>query len=1010
MMKNALIIVAMMLLSVSSLAFTDNKWQADASGNWNGKWSDVAHWSKGRLPNLSEDDNAIFDNQDVSYTVEIDGDYVVPGYLKIGDSNPKKGNGMIAFSGSGTVRQNQGTLYVYNAREVYVGGEVTIGEVGALYILDGGKVNVTGGGSILVSGDVTISEATEIHIRDNGRLHGALKVVNACTEGFFSMSGGLLKCPKSLPVFPESFEIEVTGGRLCIVGDCLDSRFLPKDGAVFEQIGNGYGTFLTAVPFTNELSGTYIGTNSSETSGFRFDAFTSIYGGGELFTDAYIPNSTGIVDVSRLGIGTRFYPQSYSFVSYPADMTISAYGDYSNPGTYDSAKAGISQFAGQVVFDTCNAFNRTTRHSTVFTGLSETPGFGFRVTGGGEHTMYLKGIEPRMPAIRNVSVDSDTALVIHESSVAKEIRADALELGLNSSLDYRASRNTIDAVDTHVEANASVTVNMNGLSASDSNGTRVRPIFMTTTGEVPELSKFTFNNLSGWEVKNVDGVIYAKSNTPEANTNPSRWRWTGLKGSDWSEGGNWAGNEDSVPGTDDVVYFNLVDGENIINIPSEGVEVKRVIGGGRNDEESKWYRNAEPFGFQGGDLKISGTGSGDYSSGIFTCSQCPLLFDCKVVGTGTTLGVLGYSYIGFRGGIKANELKIVSEVRVGGNSTVQKLTSAADNYTDSSRYTTLTVLKGGYIETIQDSSNRKHLGLRILGGGTASFAGTFSYDSATLPTSYQVDGRLNFTGALKLNVPVMITGTGRVDVASNVSDSGDGRITMKGGITLSPECWNTASASGFGTMPLSVAAAQSATLAPRGDVIYGPAVGAVPMTAAAERSFRLGCRATLVIATDDIDNPSVSHDVTFVDPVEAEPMAQMVKTGGGKMTLSSSSNMFADKAGVDVREGTLAWTAAQSLGSLKMSSGTLLEFTSTNDAIPALTVGSDVDLDGVGLVLAKGSRLNGLDYHTVVVVSEGRSICGKPVPVGNIKLRLANVDGRAVVQVRKVYGTRIVIQ
>jgi hypothetical protein len=88
----------------------------------------------------------------------------------------------------------------------------------------------------------------------------------------------------------------------------------------------------------------------------------------------------------------------------------------------------------------------------------------------------------------------------------------------------------------------------------------------------------------------------------------------------------------------------------------------------------------------------------------------------------------------------------------------------------------------------------------------------------------------------------------------------------------------------------------------------------------------------------------------------------------------------------------------------------MLEFSSTNNSVPVLTVGSDVDLDGVGFVLAKGSCLDGLDYHSVVKVPEGCTIGGTPVPIGNISVRLANVDGGVAIQVRKAYGSRIVIQ
>ena len=433
------------------------------------------------------------------------------------------------------------------------------------------------------------------------------------------------------------------------------------------------------------------------------------------------------------------------------------------------------------------------------------------------------------------------------------------------------------------------------------------------------------------------------------------------------------------------------------------MSVRRIIGGGRNDEASKWYRSAEPFLFKGGDLTINNTGSGDYKSSIFTCSKSPLIFDCKVVGT--TLGVLGYSYVAFRGGMTATELKPTGEVRIGGTAAVSKVTAATDSYSDS-RYTTLTVLQGGNLTTSQSSTNNKHLGLRVLGGGTATFAQTFAYSSTTVPTSWQVDGRLAFSGVLNLNAPVTLSGTGRVDVAANNSNSGDGRITMKGGVTLSPAVWHTVchATSNNGMMPISVPDAQTATFAPRGNIEYGPAADNTPTTAAADRALRLGRRATLTVATDDIDNPAVTRDVSFIDPIAAETMARIVKTGSGKLTLASSANTFAGTAGLDVRGGTLAWTAAQSLGSLKVSSGAALEFGSST-----LTIRSDVDLDGVCIALANGAAADG-GWQTAITVPSGCAITGTPVAASGVNLRIVEVGGGFSLQIRKTFGFRMIFR
>ena len=1005
-------------------AFTDNKWQADPSGNWNGKWSDVAHWSKGRLPNGSADDNAIFDNQAVPYTVEIDGDYVVPGFFKIGGSGARPGAGKISFVGTGSVRQAQSTMYVYSNREVSFGGSVTIGEHSILEIMEGAdvymadsasirvssnmkieagaKFNVADSASALVSNYIWFYDAAELHVRNSGCVQGKLYLDGSCTSGALTMSGGSLKCPATVPAFPAAFDISVTGGRLIIVGNCNDCRFLPKgEMAVFEHLGSGGASFSCANSFVGELSGLYIGTNSAANSGFRLDYEAEIFGGGRLYADWYVPFSpstvTSVVDVTHLGIGTRCHLDSNGAVSYPSDMTISAFGDYISPNL-----SCVSLFSGQVVFDTLDALGRSTAHTATFPGVSETPGFGFRVQGGGSQSLSFGSIDERIPAIRNIDVAAGTTLLFTNTlNKSRYVRPDFLSLGANAVLGYKpASGYTIDAAETEIAASAAVNVNMASLSATQD--TLVQPVFMAASGNAPALSLFSFVNSSNWEMKKVDGIIYAKSTTAETSPNPSPYRWTGANSGNWSDGGNWNGG--SIPGGENDAFFTLTgSGRNEITIPAGGVSVRRIIGGGRNDDAGKWYRSAEPFLFQGGDLTINNTGSGDYKSSIFTCSKSPIVFDCKVVGT--TLGVLGYSYVAFRGGMTATELKPVGEVRIGGNASVSKVTVAADSYSDS-RYTTLTVLNGGNLTTSQSSTNNKHLGLRVLGGGSAAFAETFAYSSTTVSTSWQVDGRLAFSGILNLNAPVTLSGTGRVDVAANNSNSGDGRITMKGGVILSPITWHTVchATSNNGMMPLSVPDAQTATFAPRGNIEYGPAADNSPTTTSAGRALRLGRRATLTVATDDIDNPAVTRDVTFVDPIEAETMAKIVKTGSGKLTLASSANSFTGTSGLDVRCGTLAWTAAQSLGSLKVSPGTTLEILPSHQGDSVLTVRSNVNLEGVRISFAKGSAVSATSYQTAISVPSGATITGTPIASGNVKMRLCEIDGCVSLQVCKARG------
>ena len=994
-------VLSIVLVAASAFSFTNNYWQPDSSGNWSGKWSDTDHWSLGRLPSNSADDNAIFDNQEEPYTVEIDGEYEVPGFIKFGDSKlTPGGTGMVTFTGAGTARQVQDYVHIYTGREVSFAGEVTIEENKGILIMDGGKVHVAGSAKVAVSDVIKFQDYSELHIEENAFVQGRFSLDTACTNGVFAMSGGVLNYVANLNALPVGFDISFTGGRIILNGKCSDYRFLPQgESAVFEHVSGGTSALVVTNTLVHELSGSYIGTNSSHDIAFRFDDVVDIYGGGRIDVDRWTPQNssseTGIVDIVHLGIGTAIVPSS-GYVIYPSDMTIGAHGDY-----YLSSYNNVALFSGQVVFDTLDTFDRTTTHTVKFNQIGETPGFGFGVRGGGSQTIYFGPIKETTPAIWNIDVDAGTTLLF--SSVSSRasvcVRTDRFSLGANSVFGFKANEYTLDAADAEIDPSATINIDMSGFTANQE--TLAKPLLMTTTGDAPELSQISFSNNSAWEIKKVDNVIYAKATTPETSTNPSPWRWTGAISDDWSDGRNWAGNGASGPDGSTDVYFTLVgSGRNEISIPAGGASVNRISGGGRNET---WYRNGEPYLFKGGDLTVNSTVSPAYNTGIYTCSKCPLIFDCKVIGT--TLGVIGNSYVAFRGGMTANELKFMSEVRLGGNVSVGKVTSSGDSYTGT-RVTTLTVLPGGTLTTTQSASNGSHLGLRILGGATATFAQTFAYSSATLPTSYQVDGRLEFSGDLKLDVPVVVCGTGRVDVAANSTGSGDGRITMKGGVTLSPVTWSTVTnvSSDAGMMSWSVADSQTAVLAPRGDIVYGPAAVNSPTTSASDRALRIGRRATLTVATDDIDNPAVSHNVSFVDPVEAATMAKIVKTGSGKLTLASDDNVFAGTSGIDVRGGTLAWTSAQSLGTLKVSPGATLEFSA-----PTLTVRSDLDLSGVRIVLAPGTAAGENGYATVVAVPSGCAISGEPVLPSGVRMQICEIEGGTAVQVRKVSGLRIVI-
>ena len=92
-------LTGVLLCATHAFAYDANIWQP-VDGDWNGKYSDVRHWSRGHLPDVNEGigEDAIFRCQDFDYTVTIDcsigdGDVPMPAFFKIGQNEKGGGTG-----------------------------------------------------------------------------------------------------------------------------------------------------------------------------------------------------------------------------------------------------------------------------------------------------------------------------------------------------------------------------------------------------------------------------------------------------------------------------------------------------------------------------------------------------------------------------------------------------------------------------------------------------------------------------------------------------------------------------------------------------------------------------------------------------------------------------------------------------------------------------------------------------------------------------------------------------
>ena len=175
------------MAALSACAYTANTWQA-VDGDWNGKYSDVRHWSRGHLPyfnSTSDGEDAVFANRSgAQYDVEIDvnigeGDIPAPAFFKVSDNNIPAPLYPVRFYGSGKITQSV-------AKEMYIYDN-------AIAIFDGNiKADFPSGGLASYTNRC-------IYVRGNANLKfNGIFYLGA--NGSLEISGGVLECGSFNPV------------------------------------------------------------------------------------------------------------------------------------------------------------------------------------------------------------------------------------------------------------------------------------------------------------------------------------------------------------------------------------------------------------------------------------------------------------------------------------------------------------------------------------------------------------------------------------------------------------------------------------------------------------------------------------------------------------------------------------------------------------------------------------------------------------------------------------------
>ena len=895
------------LLSAAAFGYDPNVWKADSSGDWNGKYSDVNHWSRGHLPKAGED--AVFETTYApsEFTVEIDcnfavGDGVGPEFFKVGNSNPELTElaKPVTFVGTGTVHSASRAFYVYSMRHAVFGGNVSMngcefasGNGRVLEFRDDAKIDISGG---IYLGESTLLEvsggevsASTLSVGPNSSYQQSGGEVRATTSialsanTFFTQTGG--ECDGNLTIHATS-EVRLLGGSLSgtasdaasaavfeidggrfvhkNAGTIKTTKVLPKNGGVYDYTGSGAYSLQYSSSLTNELSGSLFETNMSAEAWIRLEgAQNLLYGGGRLSCDTiYLPVASGrtVLDLSRIDFKSRIYSSANHELVFPRDITIGSFGNW----VFYSANQLPVTFENSATFDTRNFVNGNT-HTFAIHDYIPVFGNAFCATGGGQVTLYAKSRQVwttiDQPFYRALTVGSNTTMKLDEALGANgRFGRDAVirfgdgrfEAGstLNTSKMLTVSpefAGRLDAGEGAKIVTSAAGVTFDDASNNMSGGGLCWAVVSASGGEGVPLADVTVTDMpEGATLEKVGPVVYLVKRSAQTSASFKPTTWTGAVDDDWSKSGNWLGN--AVPTATQPVYFTMCPGSREVTVPDAGVTVANLWGGGVDTTSKTWIRNADPFVFRGGRIAVTSTQTQNYNAGIADCGKMPKIFECPVSGPNGNFGINVHNFMAFNGGLTAKSLCGSGDIRIGGVATCENW-NPQYKYTQA-RATSLTVFGGGYATfTAQTTAIKTNCAFHVLGGSTLAFEGSTGLRYVNAPENKNiVDGTLE-ASVFSADTDQTFVGTGRVDIASVVAGAAAGCLTLKGGIRFD---FSSVAANAIG---LRLADYQFATLGATGD-------WTVP-------SLQLGYRANLTFDTSDADTAE-SRTITLAAPLASE--------------------------------------------------------------------------------------------------------------------------------------------
>ena len=654
-----------------------------------------------------------------------------------------------------------------------------------------------------------------------------------------------------------------SGGCLNLLSmyDCKMNGATDNAGALYLAVNGDYS-------FGGEIFATNIVSSEAAYPGFFcFEASKTnrLSGGGTIYANGLMMRGYNVaeLDVSALYLGNGGLQQgSNCKTRFLNDLVLGAWGDWSAlRGQYSRIT-----FAGNLVFDTLDCFDKTTPHTiTLQAGFLDVTSI--KAVGGGSVALSPSNYEPPWPELlHSIVVGDNTSLFITNSSQTTAIRTSALKLGTGSTLTFDVAVNRYIDVLGHLEIGSGARIVAKAPTSLTAG--KIHPVFLAPADfEIPEgLVQLEGSLPSGWSLVRRSNLLYLSDGEVAGSTPSTQYYryWTGAVDGDVDNVDNWTTNviPFTAAGAGRVWAFACFEGSKNMDVTVSNP--RDVYGISITDKAGPFILTGEPINLWLTPANHRAGGSSNYG-GVTSNSDLPCVVKNDVKNDSGLYYALDYKAgsISLMGDTiqtsGTSEFYFCGDVRLGGTWDVSYFNVNTNQYAPGAkRPHTLSLLSGASLsasdQDAQDFDRKQQFLLSpsstlTIGGSTSRFLEA---------NTHFIEGTLTVEGALDARAKQTFFGDG-----TNKFQSATGELDIKGAMTIVP-------GSLVGDVAISLKGGP--TIAPVADWTYG-----------GDASLELDDHSTLTLATG-------GHTLTLAKPIVSE--GDLAVTGGGKVEIAAAGMSF----------------------------------------------------------------------------------------------------------------------